>query len=108
DRGIPKPDGEGVDLLLHLGELDLQLRHVDALGLRLENAPPQKLELLLELLVRAPKLVPLGRHLRERGLRTGKRSLRAAERRLQLLDATDQCLALRTLAGHIRAHGATS
>ncbi len=40
-----------------------------ALTLSLEDAPPQKLELLLELLVGAAKLVALRRHLRERGLR---------------------------------------
>ena len=47
-------------------ELHLQLRDVDALGLRDVDAPTKKLQLLLELLVGAAQLVALGGDLRER------------------------------------------
>ncbi len=59
---------------LLLGEFDLELPHVDALGLRDVEAPPHELELLFELLVRATKFVALARHRRE--LRLARRELR--------------------------------
>ena len=58
----------GVEFLLRLGELDGELREVDPLGLGLEDPPAKQLEMLLQLLVGAAKLVPLLRDLREGGL----------------------------------------
>ena len=88
--------GERVELRLGLGELHLQLRHVDALGLCNEDAPSQKLQVLLELLVRPAQLVALGGHLRQR-------RPRARESGLELRDTRDELLLIEERA---REHGA--
>jgi hypothetical protein len=91
--------GEGHELLLHLRELQLELRDVDTLRLRGVDAPAKKLQLLLELLVGAPKLVALGGHFRQR-------RLRARECDLEPRDATERVLELSTLRRVCLAHGA--
>jgi hypothetical protein len=98
-RGIQlELGGEPNDLLHLVGELDLQLRDVDPLGLRHEDAAAEQLELLLELLVRTPQLVALGgdprKCLRRRGeLRPERGDMRAhlsvrLRRRLELRHAS--------------------
>ena len=65
-RGLELQLGGEPNHLLHLvGELDLQLRDVDPLGLRHEDAAAKQLELLFDLLVGPPQLVALGGHPRE-------------------------------------------
>jgi len=71
---------ELVELLLGFRELDLELGRVDALGLGDEDPPPQQLELLHELSVRAPQVVALGDDVRE--LLTGDSELLAGDREL--------------------------
>lgn len=93
--GLVDLAGERVELGLGLGELDLQLRRVDALGLGDVDTPAQKLQLLLELLVGSPQLVALGGHL-------GECLLRRRECGLELRDAGRELLRVKLLA---RKHG---
>ena len=96
--------GEGVELRLGLCELHLQLRGIDALGLREVDPPSKKLHLLLELLVGTAQRVTLSGHLRERRLRSHQRRVRGRERRFELRDTSDE---LRPVEGHALEHSAS-
>jgi len=102
--------GELVELGLRLGELELELVRVDALGLREEDATAEQLEVPLELLVRMLKLVPFGAHrrelgshrpeidsrLRERLRRRRERGRHLLERALELCDPSQRLFEIST------------
>lgn len=75
--------GHGVELRLRRCELEFELCHVDALGFRREDLPPQELVVLLQERVGAPQAVALLHDLRERLARRGQRLRRRREARLE-------------------------
>jgi hypothetical protein len=74
---------ELIELLLRLGELELELGSVDTLGLGDEDPPPQELELLHELAIGAPQLVALQEDPCELVARLGELALHAAHQRFE-------------------------
>jgi hypothetical protein len=82
---------------LRLRELQLELRRVDALGLRDIETPTEKLQLLLDLLVGPSKLVSLGGQLHDR-------RVCIRESRFEVRDPPESFLKLRVRACRGLAH----
>lgn len=74
--------GESIERAQLVFELELELRRVDALGLRDEQPTLEKLELDTKSRVRCPKIVSLFRDDRERAVRVAKRAFELSDARV--------------------------